>query len=597
MVIFDIEKEDIVVDSDRIEEVIQQIQKENPGFCQIIMKDIDEEQIRKEIYQYFFHFELHCLESCYMNSLQRHRSQQALHVLKNLFSPRHESLTHFSVLSNLKKCLDHRHTEVSLSFAYEILFLLRALKGKTGLEQKEENSPIATRPEWGRLDELSQEVKTWMKRYPSGLDYQVIKQRKQNQEMIKSMFGITDKEWKDWNWQCQHVIRDLKELESFTKLTEKEKESILLANEHQIPFGITPYYLSLLDLSDSSIKYDHAIRNHAFPPLHYIQRLIEMKKRQNTEPLNNPKQTPEEISIRRGYPMIAIFRPIPTHTQYCLYGERNWEMNDALGKKKPVQMDKIDRAVRWFEKHTEVTEVLIAGDILIFDDDIIEEILSRLADISHIQRIRVSTRIPVILPNRITDSLVHLLSSYQISGRREISLMTHFEHAYEVTLEAMEVVQKLRKAGVHVYNQSIYTIDNSRRFEMSALRKQLRLIGVDPYYSFNAKKDTPEERVPIARMIQEQNEESRLAPGIDREDEAVFNIPGIGKNYLRASQEHELIMILADGSRIYEFYPSDAHLFRQKTFLYRDVPIYTFLKELEKRGERIKDYRSIWYYY
>ncbi len=322
-----------------------------------------------------------------------------------------------------------------------------------------------------------------------------------------------------------------------------------------------------------------------------------MKKLQANEPLTKTQTTPEEISIRRGYPMIAIFKPIPTHTQYCLYGERNWEMNYALGKKKPVQMEKIDRAVRWFERHTEVTEVLIAGDIVIFDDDIIEEILSRLADISHIQRIRVSTRMPIILPNRINDSLVHLLSSYQITGRREISLMTHFEHGYEVTLESMEAVQRLRKAGVHVYNQSIYTIDNARRFEMSALRKQLRLIGIDPYYSFNAKKDIPEERVPIARMIQEQNEESRLAPGIDREDEAVFNIPGIGKNYLRASQEHELIMILTDGSRIYEFYPSDAHLFRQKTFLYRDVPIYSFLKELEKKGEVLKDYQSIWYYY
>ncbi|WP_339062175.1 hypothetical protein [Tepidibacillus marianensis] len=225
--IFHIEKEDIMVDSDKVEEVIHMIEKENPGFCQIIMKDIDEEQIREEVYQYFFHFELHCLESCYMNPLQRHRSQQALHVLKNLFSPRHEVLTHFSVLNNLKKCLDQGFNEVSLSFAYEILFLLRALKGTTGLEQKEEDSPIGSHPEWSRLDDLSQEVKTWMKRYPSGLDYEVIKQRKQNQEMIKGQFGITDKEWKDWNWQCQHVIRDLNDLEKFTKLTERERKPLI----------------------------------------------------------------------------------------------------------------------------------------------------------------------------------------------------------------------------------------------------------------------------------------------------------------------------------------------------------------------------------
>ena len=261
-------------------------------------------------------------------------------------------------------------------------------------------------------------------------------------------------------------------------------------------------------------------------------------------------------------------------------------------------MDKIDRAIRWFKRHKEVTEVLLTGDIIIFDDIIIENILSLLADIPHIQRIRVSTRIPVMLPIRITDSLVHLLSSYQISGRREISLMTHFEHAYEVTVEAMKGIQKLKKAGIQVYNQSIYTMENARRFEMAALRKQLRLIGVDPYYSYNAaRKDVLEDRVPIARMIQEQNEESRLAPGIDRADEAVFNIPGVGKNYLRAAQEHELIMILADGSRIYQFYPSDVYLVNKKPFLYRDVPIYSFLSQLADKGEDLKAYQSIWYYY
>ncbi|GBF11095.1 KamA family radical SAM protein [Tepidibacillus infernus] len=595
--IFHIDKADVMVEIEKIEEVIDLIKKENPGFCEIIMKSKDDDELREKIYQYFYHFEIHCLQSCHMNALQRYQSQQALRVLKNLFSPRHEAITHFSVLKNLKKCLNQDYHEVGLGFAYEILFLFRALKGTTGLEQLQEEKPMSKMPEWSLLDHLSKEVNDWMSRYPSGLDNSIILQRIENRESIKSSYKITNKEWDHWKWQCQNVIRDRKELEKFISLTEEEKEAIDLANHHQLPFGITPFFLSLLDLNDPESKYDHAIRAQAFPPLRYIQRLVEVKKHHMNMSLSQTRQIPTEISITRGYPMIAIFKPIRQKVRYCLYCERSWAINHALWRQDQVELDKIDRAIRWFNRHPGVTEVLISGDIMIYDDPMIEEILSRLADISHIQRIRVSTRIPMILPMRITDSLVHLLSSYQISGRREISLMTHFEHPYEVTLEAMKAIQKLRKTGVQVCNQSIYTVENARRFEMSALRKQLRLIGVDPYYSFNAKKDIPEERVPIARMIQEQNEESRLAPGIDRSDEAVFDIPGMGKNYLKASQEHELIMILGDGSRVYEFYPSDVNLFNKRSFLYRDVPIFTFLQQLAHKGENLKDYQSIWYYY
>lgn len=593
------ESYDIEIESVKVEEVINIIKKENPGFCEILIEHEDDEKAREKIYQYFYRLENHCLQSSHMNPMQRYQSQQALRVLKNLFSSRHESITHFSVLKQIKKCLNKDFTEVSLGFAFELLFLFRGLKGTNGFEHLSAEKSISKQPEWARLDRISQEVKTWMKRYPSGLNEAAIKQRVKNKELIKEKLGVSDKEWEDFNWQREHVLNNLSDIEQFITLTDKEKETIQLANDQKIPFGITPYYLSLLDLGDpkSDNKYDGTVRARAFPSLKCIQRINEMKKNQLNITSNRVHQTPPEISITRGYPMIATFKPMQTNKRSYLYGERNWEMNHILWKKDSAQIDKIDRAISWFEHHPEISEVLITGDIAIFDDIIIEEILSRFADFPNIQRIRVSTRIPVILPFRITDSLVHLLSSYQIIGRREISLMTHFEHPYEVTLEAMKGIQKLLRAGIPIYNQSIYTIDNSRRFEMSALRKQLRLIGVCPYYSFNSTKNFSEDRVPIARMIQEQNEESRLAPGIDRGDEAVFGIPGVGKNYLRASQEHEVIMILGDGSRVYEFYPSDVYMINRKPFIYRDVPIYTFLNQLEKKGEDIKDYQSIWTYY
>lgn len=584
-------------DQEMIYEVIQLIKKENPGFCKIFDENNDDERIREEIYSYIYKFEEHCLQSNHLNAMQRHYSKQAIAVLKNIFSTRNERIAKFSILKSLKRCLKKDYNDISIGLAYELLFLFRALKGTNGLD-KTITEPRANKPEWTNLDAISREVKKWISRYPSGLDDLIIQRRLSNQQQLKAKYGATDQEWNSWEWQRVNVIRDLSVLNQFIALSDEEKEAISLASKNNIPFGITPYYLSLLDLDDKEQKYDQAVRNQAVPQLQCIIHYLELRETNNNGVTTDFEHILPEISITRGYPMTAIFKPIYNSSRtLCMYGEKNWEMNYALWQKNAIQLNKIERAIGWFENHTEVNEILITGDILIYEESIIEEILSRLADIPHIQRIRISSKMPVILPLRITNSLIHLLTSYQITGRRDISLMTHFEHPYEVTLEAMRGIQKLSKAGIHVYNQSVYTIDNSRRFEMAALRKQLRLIGVDPYYSFNASKNYHEERVPIARMLQEQNEESRLAPGIDRADEAVLSIPGVGKNYLRVFQEHELIMILKDGSRLYEFYPSDVYLDKNKPFLYQDVPIYSFLNRLAARNENIAEYQSIWYYY
>ena len=108
---------------------------------------------------------------------------------------------------------------------------------------------------------------------------------------------------------------------------------------------------------------------------------------------------------------------------------------------------------------------------------------------------------------------------------------------YEITPEAA-AIQMFKRKGISCYNQAVFTIQNCRRFELSALRKWLKLIGVEPYYTFNAKgkKETDYYRVPLARLQQEAKEEARLLPGLARTDEPVYNVPGLGKNYLRANK-------------------------------------------------------------
>ena len=178
-------------------------------------------------------------------------------------------------------------------------------------------------------------------------------------------------------------------------------------------------------------------------------------------------------------------------------------------------------------------------------------------------------------------------------------MITHVEHPYEITPQAMEAVQKFRRYGMEVYNQLVYTFYNSRKFEAAFLRHKLRLIGITPYYTFNTKgkEETDDYRVPIARLLQEQKEEARLMPGPVRTDEVVFNVPGLGKNYMRAIQHHDVISILPDGRRVYEFHPWEKKLSLVDTYVYTDVSIYKYLKKLREAGEDTSYYKTIWYYY
>jgi hypothetical protein len=166
--------------------------------------------------------------------------------------------------------------------------------------------------------------------------------------------------------------------------------------------------------------------------------------------------------------------------------------------------------------------------------------------------------------------------------------------------DTVTAIDRLRTRGIAVYNQLVYTFFISRRFEAASLRRILTKTGIDPYYTFNTKgkEETSGYRVPIARLLQEQKEEARLLPGLTRTDEAVFNVPGLGKNYLRNSIQRDLISILPDGARLYEFHPWEKNISNiAKTHLSEDVPILDYLQRLDALGENIHDYGTIWYYY
>ncbi len=496
---------------------------------------------------------------------------------------------------------------ISDGFVEEMVHLLAGITGKAHLYDQDAMPAFlsmtgreAARARSDELDRMATANMDNIRRYPSGLDDAQKTIRQENKQRILKTLDASEEDWQDYKWHLRHVVRTVDQLASLIDLSEEEYEAVRLARENKFPFGITPYYVSLMDKASDRCN-DHAVRAQVIPPLNYVRSMLSHREdmEYSCDFMHEHDTSPIDLITRR-YPQIVIFKPYNTCSQICVYCQRNWEIDDVLAEGALATRDRIEAAIQWLREHPAVNEVLITGgDPLVMNDNRLEWILSEIADIDHVERIRIGSRTPVVLPMRMTDSLVDIIARLHQPGRREIALVTHFEHPFEVTPEAMQAVQSFKKEGISIYNQAVFTLENSRRFELSALRRLLRLIGVDPYYSFNTKgkEETRNYRVPIARLQQEIKEEARRFPGLVRTDEAVYNVPRLGKNYLRSEQRHRLLTILPTGSRMYEFLPWETNMTLTETYIDTDVPIYDYLQELERRGEDPEEYRSIWYYY
>ncbi len=589
----------------------------NPEIHSILKEATDLESARNAMYAYLERAERAVFDiDNDLHILEKATVRDCVRVFKSIIGPINESRTGVSALDCLWKLAREKRDElrhpVSVGFLMEFINLFRGVGGASNiyLESGEVKKGIpdflrlegrdAADARTAILDDMGSAVRKYVRRYPSGLDEEVVHWRQENRDRILKYLGGTEEDWNDHTWQLRHVIRDAAPLLDLIELSIEQQQAIRKAAERRIPFGITPYYLSLMDRK-LSIGYDHAIRAQVIPPPDYVDMMAERRMDRGLvlDFMGEHDTSPVDLVTRR-YPCIAILKPFNTCAQICVYCQRNWEIDEVLAPNAAATGEQLEQAVAWFDKHRSIGDVLITGgDPCVMTDDALGRIVEMLAAREHIYRIRIGTRTPVVLPMRWTDGLIGLLADAHEPGRREIAVVTHFEHPYEITPEAMKAVQKIRRTGIGVYNQQVFTVENSRRFETAKLRRDLRSIGVDPYYTFNmkGKEETRRYMAPIARILQERKEEARLLPGLDRTDEPVFNVPKLGKNHLRAGQDHRLVMIRPDGCRVYEFHPWEKNITALPPYNYIDVPIYDYLEELAARGENIRDYRTIWFYY
>lgn len=600
---------------------LEELWKEDPTIYKILKESSGVEEARTRIYEYLcrLEWEYRCGRRN-VHPLIEAVALDAIRVFKNIISPRNEVLTGYSALWylwRLAKGDEKVRREVDVGFILEFKHLFKAINGNPdiyparyaeGLDEID-FSKIRGR-EAGKarsdyLDELARRIWKYISRYPSGLDPKVIEKRKENRRKILEYFGATMDDWTDYRWHYRNVIKGkkgVKILVDLAKLSEEEAKTLILAAEHHIPFGITPYYLHLFDL-ENPWKEDYQVRAQVLPPLHTVVEMAKHKADRSIafDFMGEHDTSPHDLITRR-YPMVAIIKVSLTCPQICVYCQRNWEIETALDPKGIPSIKAIEKAIEWFAEHPEIKDVLITGgDPFVLSDEVLEKIISRLSSLDHIINIRIGTRVLVTVPYRITDETAEMLGSYVEPGKRSIGVVTHVESAYEVTPELADAVYKLKKQGIYVYNQQVFTFWNSRRFETCALRIALKKAGIDPYYTFypKGKWEHKDYLVPVARILQERKEEARLLPGVFRTEEPVFNVPRLGKNHLRAQQDHELIMIRPDGRRVYLWHPWEKNIQLVKPYIYTDiVSIKMYLDKLKQVfGEDPEDYKSIWYYY
>ncbi len=599
-----------------LDEKIEMLWGENAYIYHVLKESETTEEAREKLFSYAEKQERSLLfKENNRHSLENVTIKDSLRVFKNILSPLHEHKTGTSAIKTLRKLAKKTASQADLgiteAFIMEFIYLFKGMSGRSDIYESGSSEYMI--PDYsalkGReaaiertkvLDNAANGLMKYFRKYPSGLEDEIRNWRRENRIRILKYFNGTEDDWKDYKWQLKHIITKPEVITDLIELSPKKTEALKKAIKNSLPVGITPYYLSLMD-ANASIGYDHAIRAQVLPPKDYVDILSAHRGEIDTafDFMGEHDTSPIDLVTRR-YPMISILKPFNTCAQICVYCQRNWEITECYDPQALASREKIEKALEWFDDHPGIGDILITGgDPLVMKNKRIKEILDVISQKKQVYRVRFGTRTPVVMPQRWTDELIDILKEYHNPPQMEIAIITHFEHPYEITPDSLKAVQKIRKAGMSCYNQEVFTIENSRRFETTKLRRDLKTIGIDPYYNFNmkGKEETKSYMAPIARILQERKEEARLLPGVDRTDEPVFNVPRMGKNHLRAWQDHDLVMIKPNGSRVYEFHPWEKNIAPVDTYLYSDVPIWDYLERLAKRGEDIDDYKTIWYYY
>jgi len=280
---------------------------------------------------------------------------------------------------------------------------------------------------------------------------------------------VPDADWNDWRWQLKHRITSLEQLQPLMPaLTPEEYAGAKLAN-HKLALAITPYFFNLIDPADENCP----IRRQVIP------RVEEMHTApwEMSDPCGEDSHSPVPGLVHR-YPDRVLFLVTDRCAAYCRYCTRSRLVSNASGYDFHPEFD---RQIQYIRVHPEVRDVLLSGgDPLLFSDERLEHLLSRLRAIPHVEFLRIGTRIPIFLPQRITPELCAMLKQFH-----PLFISIHSNHPRELTTEARAALGRLADAGVPLGNQSVLLRHvNDDVTVMKALVQKLLLCRVKPYYIY-----------------------------------------------------------------------------------------------------------------
>lgn len=286
----------------------------------------------------------------------------------------------------------------------------------------------------------------------------------------RSIWGsVSDAEWNDWKWQLRNSVKTKEQLEKVIELKPEEEEGLKLP-KHKLSMAITPYIATLIDPQDPNCP----IRKQFVPNAkESIVSPLEM-----TDPCGEDSHTPVPGLVHR-YPDRVLMIVTNRCAVYCRYCTRS----RIVGEDKQylfIQED-FDRACDYLEKTPVVRDVLISGgDPLLLSDAKIEYMLKRLRAIKHIEFLRIGSRIPFALPQRITPEFCEMIRRYH-----PVWMSVHVNHPKEVTPETKAACERLADAGIPLGSQSVLIRGVNDSVEvMKELMHKLLMCRVRPYYIY-----------------------------------------------------------------------------------------------------------------
>lgn len=279
---------------------------------------------------------------------------------------------------------------------------------------------------------------------------------------------ISAEAWNDWTWQSKNRITTLSDLKKYIALTPEEEQGIEKCLE-TFRMAVTPYYLSLIDLNDPA----DPIRKQAIPSVEELYFAPE----ESADSLHEDTDSPVK-GLTHRYPDRVLFLLTDRCASYCRHCTRRrlvGQTDNAMPR------EQIDACIDYIRQHPEVRDVLLSGgDVFMQSDEMLEYVLSALRKIEHVEVIRLGTRTPVVMPQRITQNLCDMLKKYH-----PIWVNLHFNHPNEITPESTAACARLADAGIPLGNQSVLMAGvNDCVHVMRKLVNDLVKIRVRPYYIY-----------------------------------------------------------------------------------------------------------------